>query len=128
MIRIWGISGQELLAVPVESQGTAETVAELKTRLRASHSLPVCQQKLLHDGICLDDNFKLETSIDLQLVLVARFCNTAQKREAARELTRFVARGARADVVRKLLEAGTDPNAEHEDGLPALFHASSKGI
>ena len=72
MLRVWSISGQELAAVPPGEM--SEGGIHLKRHLRNRYGYPVCLQKLLQAGHCLEDGAPLvgpEDPLDLQLVLLS---------------------------------------------------------
>ena len=67
VLRVWTASGKELAALPVEEFGT---VKALKRHLQSLCGLPRFQQRLLHEGTDLDDDFRFAGSLNLQLVLL----------------------------------------------------------
>ena len=69
MLRITQLSGEELTCLPLAE---LSDVKALKQRLHEQHGLPPrFRQTLLHEGNTLDDAVKLETEMDLQLLIVA---------------------------------------------------------
>ena len=69
MLRITQLSGEELTCLPLTE---LSDVKALKQRLHEQHGLPPrFRQTLLHEGNTLDDAVKLETEMDLQLLIVA---------------------------------------------------------
>ena len=119
MLRIWQMSGQQLLAASMEE---ISDVKELKASLRSLHGFPMCMQQLLHNGINLDNSTKLDAPVDLQLALSAK----VQQAEAAKELADACKQGD-LTVARLLLEAGADENAQDGEGYTALMVAVQNG-
>ena len=67
MLHIRMLSGEEVTSIPVEE---VSTVQELKRRLHQLHGLPPrFRQRLLCQGSMMDDADKLDSSLDLELVL-----------------------------------------------------------
>ena len=68
MLRVTRMSGEELTRVPLTE---LSDVKSLKQRLKEQHGLPPWfRQRLLHDGNPLDDSVKLDSAMDLQVVVV----------------------------------------------------------
>ena len=65
MLRVWRVSGQELLAINIQEQGICDVIG-LKTLLRSLHGFPLCLQQLLHSGESLEDPTGLDASLDIQ--------------------------------------------------------------
>ena len=70
MIRIWRISGEELLTLPVEVVEDLGDVRALKQHLQCFCGLPRFQQKLLCKGSVLGDSARLQGPCDLQHVVL----------------------------------------------------------
>ena len=70
MLHVWKASGEELLALPV--QGLSD-VKQLKRDLQPRCGFSRFRQRLLHEGMPLNDDDRLEAPMDIQLVLVAYF-------------------------------------------------------
>ena len=69
MLRITLLSGEEVASLPLTE---LSDVKALKHRLHQQHGLPPrFRQRLLHDGHTLDDAVKLDTAMDLQVLIVA---------------------------------------------------------
>ena len=69
MLRITLLSGEELASLPLTE---LSDVKALKQRLHQQHGLPPrFRQRLFHDGSLLDDDFQLDTAMDLQAVTTA---------------------------------------------------------
>ena len=67
MLRVcWATSGGTIAELPLKRFGNVRT---LKHEVRKLCGIPQCAQKLLHNGMTLDDDAKLESPMDLQLVL-----------------------------------------------------------
>ena len=63
------ISGEEVATVPLEE---ASSVREVKRLLHQAHGLPPrFQQRLVLNGARLDDADKLDSQVDLELVVVS---------------------------------------------------------
>ena len=76
------MSGQEVATIPVAESGE---VRALKQRLNRLHGIPSrFRQRLLFCGQALDDFVKLESSMDLELVLLAY--STASKAQTSQLL------------------------------------------
>ena len=69
MLRITLLSGEELTSLPLTE---LSDVKGLKQRLHQQHGLPPrFRQRLLHEGNALDDAVKLDSAMDLQVLIVA---------------------------------------------------------
>eukprot|EP00439_Symbiodinium_sp_Y106_P070348 s2440_g12.t1 len=113
MLRITQLSGEELTCLPLTE---LSDVKALKQRLHEQHGLPPrFRQTLLHEGNTLDDAVKLETEMDLQLLIVAF---SEPSGDQGREL-RAAAWGDRLAEVEALLQLPMDPDAPDEDGAGA---------
>ncbi|CAE7458261.1 unnamed protein product [Symbiodinium pilosum] len=129
MLRVYAVSGQELIAVQVE-KGSVH-VAGLKNELRSRHGFPVQMQELLYNGIRVNDGMWLPvapcTTVDLQLVLLSFANPTLEQRQAASNELRYAFESGRLDVVQSLLEAGADTNTPDAGGHTALMRAAEAG-
>ena len=68
MLRVaWATSGEELVEIPIDECGTAEV---LKQRLQEECGLPVFLQRILHQGVILDDQARLDSILHVQLLLL----------------------------------------------------------
>ena len=68
MLRITLLSGEEVASLPLTE---LSDVKALKQRLHQQHGMPPrFRQRLLHDGSTLGDDVKLETAMDLQILIV----------------------------------------------------------
>ncbi|CAE7614504.1 unnamed protein product [Symbiodinium sp. CCMP2592] len=69
MLRITQLSGEELATIPLAE---VDNVRSLKLRLHQQHGLPTrFRQKLVHEGRTLDDDEKLDTAMDLTVLVLA---------------------------------------------------------
>ena len=101
MLRVWTVSGKELVAAPVEVLGD---VWSLRLLLRDICDYPVCLLQLLHEGVVLDDNAPLGSSMDVQLVLLP-WDGTNMKHCLADELCEACVSGEEK-LVRMVLKTG----------------------
>ena len=68
MLHIRLLSGEELTCLPLTE---LSDVKALKQRLHQEHGLPPrFRQRLLHDGKTLDDAVRLDTAMDLQVLML----------------------------------------------------------
>ena len=69
MLRITLLSGETLASVPAAGLSDAKA---LKQRLHRQHGLPPrFRQRLFHNGSALEDDSKLDPSMDLEVVAVS---------------------------------------------------------
>ena len=87
MLRVWNLSGEELAAMTMEG---LSDVKNLKLELRALHGHPVSMQQLMHGGASLEDATKLDSPMDLQLVILLAGAQTDSD-EVAEELVSYAA-------------------------------------
>ncbi|CAE7042169.1 ANKRD50 [Symbiodinium sp. CCMP2592] len=121
MLRITLLSGEELASLPLTE---LSDVKALKQRLHQQHGLPPrFRQRLLHDGNPLDDDFQLDTEMDLQAVIAA--LNATSEKESS-ELCEAAASG-RVAQAEALLQLPMDPDARDEEGCTPLMRASKSG-
>ncbi|OLQ11102.1 Ankyrin repeat domain-containing protein 50 [Symbiodinium microadriaticum] len=122
MLRITLLSGEELTSLPLTE---LSDVKGLKQRLHQQHGLPPrFRQRLLHEGNALDDAVKLDSAMDLQVLIVA-FSEVSEQQW--RELYGAAASGNVAKV-ETLLQLPMDLDARtDEDGITPLMRASECG-
>eukprot|EP00439_Symbiodinium_sp_Y106_P061520 s2440_g9.t1 len=124
MLRITLLSGEEVASLPLAE---LSDVKALKERLHQEHGLPPrFRQRLLHDGNPLDDAIKLESAMDLQVLIVA-FCEDS---EDQREELDMAAANGEVDKAEALLQLPMDPDTDappNEDGTTTLMCASQCG-
>ena len=124
MFHVWQISGQELPAI---SRDWISQVQDLKDSLRRLHGFPMCMQRLLHNGIRLNNRTKIDPPLDLQLILVAPSTD-AEQLEAEKELASICNQGD-VETTKMLLKAGV--NIDSQNGTcrrsTALMIAAEQG-
>ena len=104
LLRVLKLSGEELATIPVEE---LSDVRSLKQHLQKTSGLPPrFRQKLLRDGVALDDAMVLDSPMDLNLVVLPLLKSDA---EQAKLLIAAVIHG---DVRRvdELLNGAQDPD------------------
>ena len=119
MLHVWRASGEELFSLRKDELLNAR---ELKQRLHSFSGLPRFRQRLLHDGASLDDDAKLDSVVDLQLVLLPL---AAPCHKRALELLAASA-GGRAVEVEAMLSTAQDPDVACL-GLTPLYAAAQYG-
>ena len=94
MLRIRMLSGEEVGSIPV---GELTDVRELKLRLRPQlHGCPPrFRQRLFHCGNPMDDSVKLDSEMDLELVLLTY---SASSETQAEELVTAAGSGSKTEV------------------------------
>ena len=94
MLRIRMLSGEEVGSIPV---GELTDVRELKLRLRPQlHGCPPrFRQRLFHCGNPMDDSVKLDSEMDLELVLLTY---SASSQTQAEELVTAAGSGSKTEV------------------------------
>eukprot|EP00439_Symbiodinium_sp_Y106_P072109 s2440_g13.t1 len=121
MLRITLLSGEEVTSLALAE---LSDVKALKQRLHQQHGLPPrFRQRLLHEGNTLDDAVKLETEIDLQLLIVDF---SEPSGDQSRELN-GAAWFAYVAKVEALLQLPMHPDAPDEHGVTPLMFASQRG-
>ena len=123
MLRIWLSSGEQLAAVPV---GEVRDVRSLKQHLHSICGLPRFRQRLLGEGRSLEDEFELECSLDLQLVLLQFDTSPDHAHQLAHQL-QHAARHNFPSQVEELLSRPQDPDVTGTMGESALYAASERG-
>ncbi|CAE7946390.1 Ankyrin repeat domain-containing protein 50 [Symbiodinium microadriaticum] len=135
MLHITQLSGEELARIPVAE---IEDVRSLKLRLHQRHGLPTrFRQKLVHEGRNLDDDEKLDTAMDLT-VLVLAFVEPPVRPPRLglngdpmdnlypKEILTDASVNGDVDEVEELLSLPLDPNVPGVIG-PPLMRASEYG-
>ena len=151
MLHVWWASGEQLAALPGEE---VREVRCLKRKLQKLCGASRFRQRLLHDGLQLEDGIVLQSPMDIQLVVLP-FAETSYL-QAYRLLEECAsgdtlaleailqrpqdpnfalgtgslsapAENGHVEVVRSLLEAGADKDAPNEGGESPLWTASSQG-
>ncbi|CAE7942703.1 unnamed protein product [Symbiodinium sp. KB8] len=122
MLRITLLSGEELIRLPLTE---LSDVKALKRRLHQHHGLPPrFRQRLFNNGEILDDDFQLDSAMDLQ-VLIVSFCDASQ--DQRRELCAAAMDGRLAEVEAHL-QLPMDPDCrDDESRLTPLIRASGDG-
>ena len=87
MLQVWKASGDAILAKSMEE---LSDVRALKRQLQRLCGVPRFQQRLLHGGVILDEDTRLDSPIDVELVLVP-FCSASL--EEVIQLNTAAARG-----------------------------------
>ena len=118
MLHIWKTSGNEQASLPVEELSDVRT---LKQHLQKMHGLaPRFRQRLLFRGTDLPDDAKLESPMDVELVLLS-FSDAS--REQVEKLTDAAKFGCIA-TVEALLTLPQNPNLASTAGDRPLPEAS----
>eukprot|EP00439_Symbiodinium_sp_Y106_P079781 s481_g18.t1 len=117
VLRVWTASGKELAALPVEEFGT---VKALKRHLQSLCGLPRFQQRLLHEGTDLDDDFRFAGSLNLQLVLLT----LSDSFPDCVALQRCCYEGSAAEAER-ILKIPQDPNCQAPGSLGGPLDAAA---
>ena len=110
MLRVWKISGEEVTAARLRD---VTNVKALKQHLQKLCGVSRFRQKLLFDGECLDDKTKLDSAIDIQLVLQP-FCSSPKQ---VNQLVEASSAG-RLDKVEEMLQHPVDPNSSRRSYTP----------
>ena len=122
MLRICGMSGQELSAISMED---INHLRDLKSSLRRSHGFPMSMQHLVHNGSRLDDSAELHALIDMPLRIVLSDPSTAEQlQEAAEEFLKACMMG-NLQIARLLMERVADKNVRDTRGYTALMLAAT---
>eukprot|EP00439_Symbiodinium_sp_Y106_P056540 s2313_g7.t3 len=122
MLRVTRMSGEELTRVPLTE---LSDVKSLKQRLKEQHGLPPWfRQRLLHDGNPLDDSVKLDSAMDLQVVVVGFNQATENQRK---DLFDAADKGNLTKVER-LLQLPMDPDARLHEKLSAQVSITGRGV
>jgi len=81
MLRVWKLTGEELVSVSPEELSLLSTARTLKSHLSRLYGFPETLQQLLYDGCLLKDADRLPTPADLQLVLQSALHTDAESDE-----------------------------------------------
>ena len=127
MLRVYGLSGEELLAVKVTEQINAES---LKLEIQQRYNVPACLQKLVYDLNIVHHSIHFQkllvvpegTQIDLQLILQPTSTPSALQNEIYN-----ACQNSNTQMVSWLLRAGADKDAQTEDGCTLLMCAAQVG-
>ena len=113
-LRVFQTSGEELASISAEEVGS---VQELKCRLYGLCGVPRFRQRLLHEGGVLEDGMGLESSMDIQLVLL-NFCEATEEQE---EELIAAAKSCDAARVERILQRPQSPDTSLEGPMPLGF-------
>lgn len=119
MLCVHMASGVQLDAIPV---GELKDVRAMKRHLRPLCGKTRFQQRLLYNGSDLDDHARLDSPMDLQLVLL----RYGSSEEAAADLVSAARRG-NLDAVEQILQGPQNPNCWDEELTMPLLSASQNG-
>ncbi|CAE7263131.1 Ank2 [Symbiodinium sp. CCMP2592] len=121
LIRVWQLSGEELAAIPVEELRDVES---LKLHLQRTCELPPrFRQKLLHDGVALEDDMVLDSPKDVSLVVLPLLRPTAEQADELLEAVRM----EEVSGIEEILNRAQDPNAAGTQGETPLCVAAKLG-
>ena len=109
-----------LQSIPVAE---ASTVRALKQSLQSACGVPRFRQRIVHDGVILVDDFKLEGPLDLQIVLLNFI--TASPSERSDLLS--ASTDEDNPYVEEMLQRPQDPNRHPDDDMGALSGACTFG-
>ena len=101
MLRVWKLTGEELVSVSPEELSLLSTARTLKSHLSRLYGFPETLQQLLYDGCLLKDADRLPTPADLQLVLQSALHTDAESDELF-----YAIHHGYTEAVRLLLAAG----------------------
>mmetsp|Transcript_28507 Transcript_28507/g.66922 ORF Transcript_28507/g.66922 Transcript_28507/m.66922 type:complete len:202 (+) Transcript_28507:50-655(+) len=120
MLRVWRMSGDELAAIPVEE---LSDVRSLKNELVGLCGQSRCRMRLLHGGACLQDEARLDSPMDISLLLVNFVTPSIEER------TRIFdsARDGAAFEMEDFLKLPIDPDIADNDGQSPLHLAAGSG-
>ena len=125
MLRVCTLSAEELLTTPI---GELTNVKELKQKIDETCGVPRFRQRLLLEGVSLDDTTILDSPMDLQLVLLPLF--RPEDHSQVRELI-DAAKDGRLPEVEAILGRPQDPDVVYGHpvhlGCTALTEASNRG-
>ena len=119
ILRVFQTSGEELTSISADKVGS---VQELKRRLHGFCGVPRFRQRLLHEGVVLEIGMRLESSMDIQLVLL-NFCEATEEQE---EELIAAADSCNAARVEQILQRPQSPDTSLEAMTP-LGSACSNG-
>ena len=108
-LRVWSVSG-ELAEIPLEGLSDVKSLKR-QLQLQGFCGVPRFQQRLLRDGVLLDDAEPLGLQAELQLVIVPYRDTTF----AAREMFGEAIKSTWLSAVETLLRRPHDPNLRCED-------------
>ncbi|CAE7853601.1 ANK1, partial [Symbiodinium necroappetens] len=117
MLRVWLASGALLVSVPVEE---LSDVKSLKRNLQLLCKVPRFRQRLLHQGVALDDKERLELPTDVHLVMLPFASATEEQRD---ELVNAVEQN-RLPQIEEILQRPQDPSLTDTLGRTPLGMAS----
>eukprot|EP00439_Symbiodinium_sp_Y106_P026511 s797_g3.t1 len=123
MLQVRMISGENIL-IPAEEAEEVHDVSGLKRHLTQARGLPSgFRQRLLFHGESLEDATKLESPMELDLVLLP-FAEVSE--EQVQDLVSAASQGSTAEV-KSRLQLPQDPDLYGEDYCTALMMASAGG-
>ena len=126
MLRVWRVSGEELVAMPSQELEEMADVGALKQRLQKICGWPRSMLKLLHDGEPLNDYDELEVPMDMQIVLLPFADGFSSQEQLASALVDAAADGE-LEIISQLLDAGADKDGRDKHGQAPLHAACVAG-
>ncbi|CAE7533507.1 ASB3 [Symbiodinium sp. CCMP2592] len=124
MLRVWRVSGEELISIPVEELTNA---GELKRRLQSVCGWPKSFQRLLHEGAPLEDDAQLDEPMDVQLVMLPLETGFGSSQDQLNSALADAAAEGELEIITQLLEAGADKDLEDDRGCAPLCAACLHG-
>ncbi|CAE7245802.1 Ank2 [Symbiodinium natans] len=121
MLHVRMPSGEELASIPAAD---LSTVRNLKNDLQRICGVPRFRQKLLHGGNALEEDMRLDASMESVLLVLVVFCPASE--DEIEELVFSPSQGS-VEEVEQILQRSIDPNAATPDGKTALMQASLEG-
>ncbi|KAH0595026.1 hypothetical protein MHUMG1_07325 [Metarhizium humberi] len=122
-----------LLSYP-QSSKLVERLIQLGCNAETTFSCKICADKgavpesitVLHWALCPRGNGQVPTDVMAKLIEAKANVNCIASSSHATPLI-LAARHGRSDVIRKLLDAGANPNSRDQSNRSALFYASQSG-
>ncbi|CAE7533520.1 ANKRD27 [Symbiodinium sp. CCMP2592] len=126
MLRVWRVSGEELISIPVEELTETEA-GELKRRLQSVCGWPKSFQRLLHEGAPLEDDAQLDGPMDVQLVMLPLDSGSGTSQDQLNSALVDAAAEGELDIITQLLEARADLDGHDWRRLAPLHAACRSG-
>ena len=126
MLRVWRVSGEELISIPLEEL-TETDAGELKRRLQSVCGWPKSFQRLLHEGAPLEDDAQLDEPMDVQLVMLPLETGFGSSQDQLNSALVDAAAEGELEIITQLLEARADLDGHDMSGCAPLHAACRNG-
>ncbi|CAE7488668.1 Asb13 [Symbiodinium natans] len=122
-LRVWRVSGEELVTMIWQEVEEMADVGALKQHLQKTCGWPRSMLTLLHDGKPLNDDDELRVPMDMQIVLLPFADDSSTSQQQLASALVDAAGDGELEIISQLLDAGADKDGLDKHGQGPLHAA-----